>query len=68
MGHKANSLSIAVTTTLTIKICKEWVGKGEDLLQELWERGFINEVKFMNYRIKMVDEMEMWYLNSLQSP
>ena len=56
LQNKANALSIAVTKTLTTKICKGWVGKGKGLLQVLWERGFIDELKVKNYRIKMLDE------------
>ena len=56
LQNKANALSIAVTKTPTIKICKGWVGKGKGLLQVLWERGFIDELKVKNYRIKMLDE------------
>ncbi len=33
LQNKANALSIAVTKTLTTKICKGWVGKGKGLLQ-----------------------------------
>ena len=35
LQDKAKALSIAVTTTLTAKICKCWVGKGKNLLQVL---------------------------------
>ena len=56
LQDKATALSIDIKATVTSKLCKGWVGKGKGLLQVLWERGFIDESKVKNYKIKVLDE------------
>ena len=56
LQDKATALSIDIKATVTSKLCKGLVGKGKGLLQVLWERGFIDESKVKNYKIKVLYE------------
>ncbi len=56
LQDKAAALSIDIMATVTSKLRKGWVGKGKGLLQVLWERGFIDESKVKNYKVKVLDE------------
>jgi hypothetical protein len=54
--EKATALSIDIERVATTKISTGWKGKSKGMLQVLWERGFIDESKLKQYKVKVLDD------------
>jgi len=56
LQEKAAALSIEIERVVTSKIQKGWHGKPKEMLQVMWERGFVDESKLQCYKIKVLDD------------
>ena len=56
LRSKATLLGIETHKRVTHRVVPGWEGKGKGLLQILWERGWIDESKLKEYKVRVTDD------------